>query len=100
MNKHQAIWNMVRTIPPGKVMSYGQIANVLEIQGITARVVGWAMASCPDDLPWWRVVNARGECSADRGHTTPRQRKKLQAEGVHFLSSGRVDMKLHVFKRI
>ena len=87
------VWDVVRQIPSGQVMSYGQIAALLS-RPLTARAVGWAMHDCPDDVPWHRVVNVRGECSTDRVTPTApgRQRKRLEEEGVRFEADGRVDM--------
>ncbi|HJO05624.1 MAG TPA: MGMT family protein [Acidobacteriota bacterium] len=87
------VWEIVRQIPAGRVMNYGQVA-VLHSRPLTARAVGWAMHDCPDDVPWHRVVNVRGECSADRvtGATGGLQRRRLEAESVCFGSDGRVDM--------
>ena len=75
-------------------MNYGQIARLLD-RPLSARAVGWAMHSCPAGIPWHRVVSATGECSTDRLDSHPQglQRALLEAEGVRFGSSGRVDMK-------
>ena len=88
------VWDIVRQIPAGKVMNYGQVAQLLE-RPLSARAVGWAMHGCPDDVPWQRVVNASGQCSADGvdGAEPGRQRRKLEREGVEFTAAGRVDMK-------
>jgi len=67
------VWEVVRRIPRGKVSSYGRIAalipppnnmNPKSYLAFGARWVGGAMAKCPDDIPWWRVVNAQGKISA------------------------------------
>ena len=51
------VYDIVRKIPRGKVLSYGRIAMMLgKPQG--ARAVGWAMRVCPEDVPWQRVVKA------------------------------------------
>ena len=88
------VWEVVRQIPAGKVMSYGQVAGLLE-RPLSARAVGWAMHQCPDDVPWQRVVAIDGTCSTDRvASATPgRQRALLEAEGVEFDDQGRVDMR-------
>jgi len=85
------VWEIVREIPAGRVMSYGQVASLCE-RPLSPRAVGWAMHACPDDVPWHRVVNARGECSTDRvaGGEAGRQRRRLEAEGVGFGSDGRI----------
>jgi methylated-DNA-protein-cysteine methyltransferase-like protein len=59
--------------------------------GITdSRTVGDAMNASPDDVPWQRVINARGMISI-QGATGARQRALLEAEGVVFDENGRVD---------
>ena len=57
-----AVYRLVRRIPRGAVVSYGEIAAWLGRPG-GARVVGHAMRVCPSDVPWHRVVNARGGIS-------------------------------------
>ena len=86
------VYRLVRKIPSGKVMTYGQIA--LCIEPLTARAVGWAMNSCPRDVPWQRVVNSRGSCSTDRLPHIPTglQRSLLEKEGVKFDSNEKLDL--------
>ena len=95
------VWNIVRQIPNGKVATYGQIASLLPVpSGITEqdfrafapRWVGGAMAACPDDVPWQRVINAQGKISL-RGSDNSRQQELLEAEGVEFDDRQRVDLK-------
>jgi methylated-DNA-protein-cysteine methyltransferase-like protein len=59
---HRAVFAMVRRIPRGRVMTYGQIAALLGAPR-AARAVGYAMRHCPEDVPWHRVVNAQGGIS-------------------------------------
>lgn len=86
------VYELVRKIPPGRVMTYGQIALLLE--PLSARAVGWAMNSCPEDVPWQRVVNSRGGCSTDRlPHLqTGLQRALLENEGILFRENGTLDL--------
>ncbi len=84
-----AVYEVVRQIPRGRVMSYGQIARLLGFPR-AARQVGWAMRCCSDDIPWQRVVKDSGEI-AGSGHAEFR-RILLEDEGVTFLPDGRVDM--------
>ena len=80
------VWTLVRSIPPGKVMTYGQVADHLaseDLATLTARQVGRAMGESPDDVPWHRVVNAGGRCSVDT-EDNPRQQRLLESEGVVF----------------
>ena len=91
-NAFTPVWNLVRRIPPGRVMTYGQISDWLG-RRLTPRAVGWAMAGCPKGVPWWRVVNARGACSTDLILAEPgRQRRLLTREGVRFKLSGVIDL--------
>ena len=85
----EEVYKVVARIPAGKVMSYGQIARVLGAPR-AARQVGWAMRTCPDDLPWQRVVKADGSIAG--GGYADLRRALLEAEGVPFLPDGRVDM--------
>ena len=89
------VWDLVRTIPSGKVMTYGQIALYLE--PFSARAVGWAMNNCPEDVPWQRVVNFRGGCSTDRKPEVPHglQRALLENEGIFFRENDTLDLDIY-----
>ena len=54
----EAVLEVVADIPPGRVMTYGQIAALLGSRG--ARVVGNVMARYGSGVPWWRVIRASG----------------------------------------
>jgi methylated-DNA-protein-cysteine methyltransferase-like protein len=93
------VWDVVRQIPAGRVASYGQIARLVPLpEGVDAqsylafgpRWVGSAMARCPGDIPWQRIINAKGEISPRPG--AEQQRRLLEAEGVVFDARGRVDL--------
>jgi methylated-DNA-protein-cysteine methyltransferase related protein len=97
---YRAVWMIARQIPAGKVATYGQIAALIPVPpGITpedyessrARWAGSAMAACPADVPWQRVINAQGKISAR--HAAPTQRRLLEQEGVIFDAKERVDLK-------
>lgn len=85
------IYALVRQIPRGKVATYGQIAEI--VGDCTARVVGYAMAACPDDVPWQRVINAQGKVSprADSWGTEV-QRVRLEEEGIVFGPDHKVNL--------
>ena len=96
---NERVWELARKIPRGKVASYGQLALMLAPpQGVEAstyrafgpRWVGGAMAACPGDVPWQRVLNSQGKISQRPG--AEKQRKLLEDEGVAF-KNDRVDMK-------
>lgn len=91
------VYAVVRTIPRGRVLTYGQIAAILG-SPYMARQVGWAMHGCPKGLPWQRVVGAGGKIlinSMSAGGPLL-QRKLLELEGVLFAGK-RVDMAEHQF---
>jgi len=99
------VWDLVRQVPEGKVVSYGQIALMLpppmgvEFEAYKAfgpRWVGGAMANCPDDVPWQRVINSKGKISQRPG--AQKQKELLIAEGVFFNEKGRVDFKKYGWK--
>lgn len=78
----------------GRVRTYGQVAAEAGMAG-AARQVGWALAAlgARDDVPWQRVINARGEISARaESEWTDLQRSLLESEGVEFDARGRVDL--------
>ena len=89
----ERVYSLVRDIPPGKVMTYGQIALILG-EGYTARTVGYVMHGAPDDVPWQRVINSQGKCSTGR-LTIPLnlQQELLAAEGVKFNEKGKCDLR-------
>jgi len=88
-NFFEQVYAIVGQIPRGRVISYGQIARMLG-RPRGARQVGWAMRTCPPDLPWQRVVMADGSITG--GMYADIRRGMLEEEGVSFLPDGRVDM--------
>jgi len=89
---YEQIWAFVRQVPHGRVVTYGQIAQALpeppelafeETAMHGARLVGNAMAACPEDVPWHRVVNAQGKVSSRAD--AERQIQLLEAEGLSFV---------------
>jgi len=89
----EAVYELVRAIPPGRVMTYGQISALLGSR-ISPVAVGWALHGCPEDVPWHRVVNAAGGFSTDRLPDLPPglQRALLAAEGVVIRLDGTLDL--------
>lgn len=88
----ERVYKIVRKIPAGRVMTYGQIAELLG-EGYTPRTVGFVMHNSPDDTPWHRVVNASGGCST-LGIVLPhnKQQLMLENEGVVFNKSGKCSL--------
>ena len=95
---YEQVWQLVRQIPHGRVATYGQIAQLIpqpdtiesaDYKASASRWVGLAMAACPDDVPWQRVINSQGKISnrPDAG----RQRQLLEDEGLFFMKE-RLDL--------
>ena len=90
----EQVYRVVRRIPPGRVATYGQVARILG-KPRAARTVGWALHSIPSgsDVPWQRVINARGIITLDaHGPGGAIQRALLEAEGIVFDEQGRIDL--------
>ena len=95
----EEIYRLVLRIPHGRVMTYGQIARLLDDR-YSPRLVGWAMHATPQDdrnIPWHRVINSRGAISTGRVilHEPERQRWMLEAEGVVFNDRGCCDLSVY-----
>jgi methylated-DNA-protein-cysteine methyltransferase-like protein len=90
----QKIVATIRTIPRGKVSTYGAIARAAGYPG-AARRVAWTLHRS-FDLPWQRVLGAGGEIKL-RGDSAIEQRLRLEAEGVSFRGR-KVDMKKHEYR--
>ena len=85
-----AIWAVVRTIPHGRVATYGQIACLLGSPRLS-RVVGYAMHSAQRDVPCHRVVDRFGNlCGAFEPLGKATHRMLLEMEGVPFRPDGTV----------
>lgn len=91
----ERVYELVRRIPPGRVMTYGQLAGMLGA-GYTPRTVGFVMHGAGDTVPWHRVINAQGACSTGRVVLpADKQQRMLEAEGVEFNAKGRCDLARH-----
>jgi methylated-DNA-protein-cysteine methyltransferase-like protein len=95
------VWEIVRQIPTGRVSTYGFVAKLIpppermtlkDYEAWGSRWVGGAMAACPDNVPWQRVINSQGKISIRKGGGHLRQRKLLEEEGVIFDERERVDL--------
>ena len=90
---HQRLLQVVEQVPPGLVVTYGQVARMAGRPG-AARMVGWALHALPEAAatPWHRVINARGSISPREPGSAETQRVLLEEEGVSFDESGRIDL--------
>ena len=95
---YERIYHIVRLIPPGKVTTYGRVADL--VGGCSARVVGYAMAALKrgtaPDVPWQRVINAKGKISVHGdGVGNAMQRTILEEEGIVFDENDRLDFEVY-----
>src|SRR3954464_6440769 len=94
----ERVYKIVRRIPRGRVMTYGQIAYMLG-EGYTRRTVGFAMHGADErNTPWYRVINSQGRCSTGRiVLPMDKQQRMLELEGVKFDDSGRCDLESYLW---
>jgi alkylated DNA nucleotide flippase Atl1 len=83
----EAVLSLVEQVPPGRVTTYGAIADALADRG--PRSVGRVMSTYGGSVPWWRVVRADG--SLPPSHDEEARLHYLE-EGTPFRASGRVDL--------
>ncbi len=93
------IYETVKRIPRGRVVTYGWLARLLHVRG-GARTVGFAMAGCPSGqgIPWHRVVGAGGRLLPREPYAS-KQRMLLETEGTTFLGM-KVDIAAHEWKSL
>jgi methylated-DNA-protein-cysteine methyltransferase-like protein len=95
----ERIYAIIRQVPSGQVVTYGQIAKL--VGGISAQMVGFALSALRErgdvePVPWQRVINAQGKISPHgMGYGTAVQRELLEAEGVVFDAEGRIDLSIY-----
>jgi len=92
----EEVYALVKTIPYGKVTTYGEIARYLGSKD--ARKVGWALhANQSQEVPCHRVVNLSGRLAANFAFNgADEQRRRLEAEGVTFLDPMHVNLAKHI----
>jgi len=90
------VYILVKRIPKGRVMTYGQLARATRLPG-RARAAGRAMAACPrgQAIPWHRVLAAGGRIAV-REPFASLQRRLLESEGIR-LTNGRVPLAAHLW---
>ncbi|MGA9531908.1 MAG: MGMT family protein [Anaerolineales bacterium] len=98
---NEFVFALVRQIPPGWVMTYGQVAALIPepsfidsiaYRRIRARWVGYALAACPEDVPWQRVINQQGKPSLRESGGHLAQAALLAAEGTPTRPNGTIDL--------
>ena len=94
LTPRERIWQVINAIPPGRVCTYGKVAQLAGL-GRAARLVGRTLRELPagSKLPWHRVINAQGQISLPVGSTGhDRQRSRLAAEGIEFSVTGKISL--------
>lgn len=93
----ERVYQLVRRIPRGRVMTYGEIAYILG-EGYTPRTVGFVMHGAGTKTPWHRVINSRGSCSTG-GVVLPsnKQQLMLETEGVEFNDKGCCNLETYLW---
>ncbi len=97
-NNKIAIYTALKSVPAGKLVTYGQLADMAGLPR-AARLVGTVMCQLPEgtDLPWHRVVNAQGKISMPEGSAGYREQvRRLTAEGVE-VKQGKIRLKDYRF---
>ncbi len=116
MRTYDKVYNLVKKIPRGKVMTYGQIGQMLDLN---PRVVGWALnrlakvkagfsakgrptsgGKPASTVPWQRVINSKGGISTNKLMNIPLdlQKKLLEREGIAFDKNQKIDLKKYLWK--
>ena len=97
----EQVYKIVSRIPMGRVMTYGDIAELIpapegmhweRYRKVAPRWVGYAMAACPTELPWHRVVNTKGQISPRSDSDWHVQMHLLKMEGIEFNQKNRIDL--------
>src|SRR5215472_8001952 len=87
------VFALVRACPEGRVTTYGWLAKAVGFPR-GARMVGWIMNETPAGVPAQRVINSKGELSGSWAFGSPdRMRMLLEAEGIVFSETGKVNLK-------
>lgn len=97
---YDRIYAVVGRVPPGRVLTYGEVARLAGLPG-RARQVGYALYALEDaaKVPWQRIVNAEGRVSARReAGPAELQRNLLEGEGIVFGAGGRIDLQRFLWR--
>ena len=112
MSVYFEVYEIVKDIPRGRILTYGLISNLLE-KRLSAQGVGWALRALSSDtaskksnkkyhsgnVPWHRVINSTGGISTSRNTEMQPdlQQSLLEAEGIVFNSEGKLDMQKYLW---
>ena len=93
-----AVIKAIKSIPKGRVATYGQIAAVAGNHR-ASRQVAYILHSVSgkEGLPWFRVINSKGQISL-KGKGYQEQKKLLKKEGVKFDKADKIDLKKYLWQ--
>ena len=94
----EEVYKTIRTIPEGKVVTYGQLARMVGTRD--ARKIGWALHANRDpDCPCHRVVSKEGRLAPNFAFDGPKeQKRRLLVEGISFIDDNHVNLEKHTWK--
>jgi methylated-DNA-protein-cysteine methyltransferase-like protein len=94
----EQIYALVKEVPVGRVVTYGQVARLLGLRD--NRKVGWALHANKDpQVPCHRVVNKEGRLAPNFAiDGVEEQKRRLETEGVKFKDEMHVDVAKHLFR--
>jgi methylated-DNA-protein-cysteine methyltransferase related protein len=93
----QRVLEIIRAIPGGSVLTYGQVAALADTPR-AARQVGRILYFYGESVPWQRVVNHYGGLSTYKVGSGERQRALLEEEGLSFRADGTIDLKRYQWR--
>ncbi len=93
----QAI-EIIKSVPFGKVLTYGKVAT-LAGNARAARQIGWLLNSSTKkyDLPWHRIINAKGKIMMPNTEKFMEQKTLLENEGIEFINNDTIDLEKHIW---
>lgn len=87
---------IMKTIPSGKVMTYGQVAEIAGNKRGARQIVRILHSmSKKHEIPWHRIINAKGEIGLKDEEGNFTQKEKLMNEGIELTISGKVDLTIY-----
>lgn len=92
----EQVIEIISSIPRGRVMTYGQIAGLAEHPRAARQVVRVLHSmSMKYDLPWYRVINSKGQIGIRHEEGFEEQRRLLELEGIQVGINGSVDLTMY-----
>jgi methylated-DNA-protein-cysteine methyltransferase-like protein len=95
----ERVIRIIKRIPKGKVMTYGQIARLAGSPRGARQVVRVLHSmSKKHSLPWHRVINVKGEIAINEEESNMLQKMYLESEGIEFMTESRIDLEKYQYQ--